>query len=136
LGFDPGSTPSGPTGYGGRFAGSPRFSFNTIFGYDPSQRREEVSGSIPQALVLMNSRSWGQYLNGRDPNMPLGKLLAESMDNDEVVVELYLRCLARQPKPSEVTTCLDYVRTASSRVEAFEDILWALLNRTEFLHRN
>jgi hypothetical protein len=136
LGFDPSSAPSGPTGYGGRFAGSPRFTFNTVFGFDPSQRRDEVSGSIPQALVLMNSRQVGQAINARDKNSSLGKLLADSTDNEEVVVELYLRCLARQPKSDEVTACLDYVGKTGDRVEAFEDILWALINRTEFLQRN
>ncbi len=136
LGFNPSSAPSGPTGYGGRFASGPRFSFNAVFGYDPSQRRDEVSGSIPQALVLMNSRLSNQAVNGRDKSTALGKLLAESTDNEEVVVDLYLRCLARQPKPNEVTSCLEYVRTTGDRIEAFEDILWALINRTEFLHRN
>jgi hypothetical protein len=136
LGFDPSSAVSGATGYGGRFAGSPRFMFNTVFGYDPSQRRDEVSGSIPQALVLMNSSLVGQAINGRDKNSALGKLLAESTDDEEVAVELYLRCLGRQPKSAELAGCLDYVRKTGDRVEAFEDILWALINRTEFLQRN
>ena len=136
LGFDPSSASSGTTGYGGRFPSSPRFQFNTVFGYDPSQRRDEVSGSIPQALVLMNSRLLSQSINGRDKNTALGKLLAESSDNEEVVVDLYLRCLARQPKQDEVAGCLDYVRKTGDRVAAFEDILWALINRTEFLQRN
>ena len=125
LGYDPSSSPSGQAAYGGPFAGSPRFLFNTVFGYDPSQRREEVSGSIPQALSLMNSRLLSQGINGRDPKTALGKLLAESSDNEEVVVELYLRSLARQPKPDEIAACLEYVRTTGDRSEAFEDILWA-----------
>jgi hypothetical protein len=28
--------------------------------------------------------------------------------------------------------CHDYVRTVGNRAEAFEDLLWALLNSTEF----
>jgi hypothetical protein len=52
-----------------------------------------------------------------------------------VVVELYLRSLAREPKDVELKTCLDYVKRIGNRSEAFEDILWSLVNSTEFLHR-
>jgi hypothetical protein len=48
---------------------------------------------------------------------------------------LYLRCLAREPKASELATCIDHVQAADDRTEAFEDILWALVNSTEFLNR-
>ena len=49
---------------------------------------------------------------------------------------LVLRTLARQPSREEIATCLDHVRDAGSRTEAFEDIQWSLINSTEFLHRN
>jgi len=43
--------------------------------------------------------------------------------------------LAREPKTAEIKTCLAYVQAASGRREAFEDILWSLINSTEFLYR-
>src|SRR5262249_42472352 len=46
----------------GQFGQGPRFGFNAVFGFDPSARREEITGSIPQALLLMNSRSIDQNL--------------------------------------------------------------------------
>ena len=108
--------------------------FDAVFGYDPSVRREEVSGSIPQALVLMNSPQIAHAINGESPTA-LGKLLASTKDDSAVAEELYLRCLAREPKPDELKTCLDYVKKTGNRNEAFEDVLWALVNSTEFLHR-
>ena len=65
----------------------------------------------------------------------LGRLLRTQMSDEAVVVELYLRCLAREPENSEVKICLSHVRKTGDRREAFEDILWALLNSTEFLYR-
>jgi hypothetical protein len=56
-------------------------------------------------------------------------------EDKDLVAELYLRCLAREPRQTELTTCLDHVRTVDDRIEAFEDILWALVNSTEFLNR-
>ena len=108
--------------------------FDTVFGYDPSERRDEVSGSIPQSLVLMNSPQLARAMNAESPTA-LGKLLSSTKDDKAVAEELYLRCLAREPKPDEMKTCLDYVQKTGNRNEAFEDVLWALVNSTEFMHR-
>ncbi len=116
------------------FAG-PRGQVNRTFGYDPSVRREEVASSIPQALWMMNAPELNRSINGRRPGTSLGKLLADTKDDEAVAVELYLRCLAREPKDAELSTCLGHVRQSGNRAEAFEDILWALVNSTEFLHR-
>jgi hypothetical protein len=48
---------------------------------------------------------------------------------------VYLRTLARRPTARELSRCLAYVRRVGRRAEAFEDILWALLNSTEFQTR-
>jgi Protein of unknown function (DUF1549)/Protein of unknown function (DUF1553) len=124
----------GDEGYRAALSG-PRAEVNKTFGYDPSVRRDEVAGSIPQALFLMNAPELGRAINGRQRSTALGRLMAEVPDDKDLVAELYLRCLAREPKSSELETCLDYVRSAEDRTEAFEDVLWALLNSTEFLNR-
>jgi hypothetical protein len=119
--------------------GGPRGRFNTAFGYDPSQRRDEIAGSIPQALEMMNSPLINSALRGTGPTM-LARLLGEIKDDRDLVEELYLKTLARQPSQSELATCLLFVKevgndTPDKRTEAFEDILWGLVNSTEFLHR-
>lgn len=124
-------------GYGGGRAllGSPRSQFNQTFGYDPSSKREEITGSIPQALLMMNSPYVATGIDGQSARTTLGKLLAEETNDEAVAVELYLRCLAREPNKQELTVCLDHVKTTGNRTEAFEDILWSIVNSTEFLHR-
>jgi hypothetical protein len=124
----------GPMGLAAR-ARSPRGQFLQVFGYDPSEAREEVAGTIPQALLLINSRVVGQAINGKSPRSQLGRLLSDTPDDEDVVVELYLRVLSRQPVDEELSTCLDYVKETNDRAEAFEDILWSLVNSTEFLYR-
>ncbi|MBA4016411.1 MAG: hypothetical protein C0483_04410 [Pirellula sp.] len=119
-----------------RFAlGSPRAQFSRVFGYDPSSKRDEVTGSIPQALLLMNAPNLAAGINGRSTATTLGKLLAEDRKDESVVVELYLRCLAREPNAKELAVCLEHVKQTENRVEAFEDLLWSIVNSTEFLHR-
>jgi hypothetical protein len=179
-----------PAGFGGarggaagpRLARGPRSTFAAVFGYDPSERRDEIAGSIPQALAMMNAPLVNTALRGSDgqfgampgfgaggpgigrvpggavrpgmggaglggrrlggPGMPgmgrstmLSRLMDETDDNQALVEELYLQVLARQPSPSETTTCLLYVKEVGRRSEAFEDILWGLVNSAEFLHR-
>jgi hypothetical protein len=126
----------------GRQGGKGRFQprnirgvFDAVFGYDPSVRRDEVGGSIPQALTLMNSPQLARAMNGKQSETALGSLLASTKDDNAVTTELYLRCLAREPKSHELQTCLEHVKKTGNRTEAFEDIQWALVNSTEFLHR-
>ena len=121
---------SGPS----RRRNSPRAVFNLGFGYDPSEPREEVKSSIPQALAMMNSPFINQAINARRPD-GLGALLRKHSDSKDALVELYLGTLSRGPSPKELRTCLTYVRKVGDRFEAFEDIQWALINSTEFLHR-
>ena len=120
----------GPRGYGG-----PRAQFAAVFGYDPSDRRDEISGSIPQALLLMNSPLISRAVNGHDKKTDLGKLLASVSADDDVAVELYLRCFGRGPNADELRVATDYVRSAGDRATGFEDVFWALINSPEFLHR-
>ncbi len=114
-------------------ANTPRGQINQTFGYDPSDRRDEIASSIPQALFLMNSPDINRAISAR--RGPLGQLLDKESDNEAVVLELYLRTLAREPKSSEVEKCLEHVRSTGNREAAFEDIQWALINSTEFLYR-
>ncbi len=46
---------------------------------------------------------------------------------------LYQRVLSRQPTAQEQATCQRFIRKGSDRKEALEDVLWTLVNSTEFL---
>ena len=129
--------PSG-TLWHGRFAGGPAdalMAYTVSLPFDRRLWRDDVAGSIPQALFLMNSPELARAMNGRQRSTTLGRLLADVPENRDLVAELYLRCLAREPRPAELATCLDHVQAADDRTEAFEDILWALVNSSEFLNR-
>ena len=108
--------------------------FLKTFGVDPSMPNDDVLGTIPQALYLMNSPIITREIQAR-PNSMLGFLLTSHPDNRSVLELLYLRALGRRPTDREVRSCGNYLQSVGNRAEAFEDILWALLNSTEFLSR-
>jgi len=65
----------------------------------------------------------------------LGRMLSTMEKDEEIAVELYLKILARTPSDEELQVCLQHVAQVDKRQEAFEDVLWSLINSTEFLHR-
>ena len=119
---------------GNRRLGNVRTQFAQLFGYDPSMPAADVTGTIPQALFLMNSPVLNARVRAHE-GTPLARLLRETSEDEAVVTRLYLQTIAREPSPQEVKTCLDYLAEVGDRSEAFEDILWTLLNSTEFLTR-
>jgi hypothetical protein len=129
----------GPIDPGGadlrRRAGSPKRKFEQVFGFDPSAPRESVEGSIPQALLLMNHPSIEKGIDAGSASSLLGKLLATQHSDRGIIEMLYLRVLGRLPTRQEIATCEASLKT-SDRTEGFEDILWALVNSTEFLHQH
>ncbi len=118
-----------------RARGNARNAFNAVFGYDPSVPRDELTGSIPQALYMMNSPTITRSVEARRPGAALSDILQDYPRDDDVVTELYLRCLARTPSKDELQTCRDYLAGIEERREGMEDIFWVLINTAEFLHR-
>lgn len=129
----------GPRAGGGRQvvqfapgADAGRFAFAQLFGFDPSTPQSDVLGTIPQALLLMNSTTVEALIDA-DRDSRLRRLLQEFDDNAEAVEELYLLVLSRLPTDNELQICLAHIDQAEQRGVAFEDIFWSLLNSTEFL---
>lgn len=123
------NVPGRPYGLAG-----PRMALEQVFGYDPSVPRDEVKGSIPQALLLMNSPMLANAMSAR-PGTMLARLLGATDDDTAAVRALYLQILSRQPREEEVSIFQRHRAAAASRAEAFEDLLWALINSSDFLHR-
>jgi hypothetical protein len=118
---------------GGPFAG--RFGvegqFKQEFGFDPSTRPEEVEGSVSQVLLMMNNPALNQKIRAAGNNT-LARILATYSEDDEALRAVYMKALARRPTDRELARCREHIRGAGSRAEAFEDILWALINSTEY----
>ncbi len=117
-----------------RRPGGQRLLFDRLFGVDPSVANDDVMGTIPQALFLMNSPPINNRIQAK-PGMVLGEILNTAPNERAALGALYVRVLSRQPTTHEVEVCGRYLASVSDPREAFEDIYWSLINTTEFITR-
>jgi Protein of unknown function (DUF1549)/Protein of unknown function (DUF1553) len=102
------------------------------FKIDPSMAPDEVQGTIPQALLMMNSVLVDSYISAKGKTF-LADALEKKLPTEEIVTALYERTLSRRPNSRELTTINRFMKTVPDRREALEDVFWTLLNSTEFL---
>jgi hypothetical protein len=105
--------------------------FKETFAFDPSARPEDVEGSVPQALMLMNNRLINNQIRATG-NTVLARVLRNFPKNTDAIEQVYLRALGRSPTDREKQTCLEHLADVGQRGKAFEDILWSLINSAEF----
>lgn len=105
----------------------PRDNFLTFFriedGYDPL----EYQNGIPQALRLMNSAQ-GNSTQGSVSQA----IKTAGNDPAKVVEQLYLIGLSRRPTAEEQARMVEYV-SKNGGAQAYNDVLWALINSSEFM---
>ena len=88
--------------------------------------------SMSQALYLVNTNHMeGKLRSGAR----IQRLIKAGASNEQIIEELYLAALARRPTEQEFQAALAYVEQAGpkQRVQALQDVLWAILNTKEFL---
>ncbi len=90
-----------------------------------------VEANLSQSLHMLNSGDvQGRLQNGqgraarfnRDPDRP---------DSDKIR-ELYLAAFAREPRPEESAFILTRIADYQNKQQAWEDVIWAILNAREF----
>jgi uncharacterized protein DUF1549/uncharacterized protein DUF1553 len=84
-----------------------------------------------------------QFFNGpliygklRDENNRFRKLMAAGKSHAEIIRELYLAGICREPSPKELQASLAHLASKNDDVAAMEDIAWAILNTNEFLFQH
>jgi hypothetical protein len=123
--------------------------FERVFGeanLDPKKYEE----TIPQALFVMNGpspgaprtgpngQSYGPQPQAQGPSLSerrhnaIRRLLAREDDERERVTRIYLAAFGRPARKAELEDALAYAKAAPDATDAYEDLLWALLNSAEF----
>ncbi len=94
------------------------------------ERSQEAT--LAQSLHLLNSKEVQAKL-ASDVGRPAA-MAASSQTPTELLEELYLSALSRHPTTQELETAVKYVAERADRKrEAYEDLVWAIINSKEFL---
>jgi hypothetical protein len=101
-----------------------------------SAARDSVNASetrleptLAQALHMVN----GDTIEGKlGKSTVVPRMLAAGKKPGEIVEELFVRTLSRKPSESEMKKMMAIVSPAPADKSAYDDVLWALLNSTEF----
>ncbi|MEM7011658.1 MAG: DUF1549 and DUF1553 domain-containing protein, partial [Verrucomicrobiota bacterium] len=90
--------------------------------------------SLGQALELYNGGTVHKMLS--NPENRIYRALREEQSAEHIIFELYLRAFGRKPSATEQQVVLSYVNSSEDRGDAFEDVVWALINKDEFLYQH
>jgi len=89
------------------------------------------AASLSQTMYLFNDEKLMAKIH--DEKGRLKKLVETIRDDGKVLDELYLSTLTRFPTPGERDRSLNHIKGAGSRLEGYQDILWSLFNRHDFI---
>ena len=107
--------------------------FVVAFDNDENDESTTFNGTIPQALMMMNSE-----LIDKACSVERGSFLFEQMSSPgaetQKINDLYLAALTRKPTRAEMTKMQKALaRYGNAKLNGYQDMFWALLNSNEFI---
>ena len=110
--------------------------FLTVFGSPQSETACECERSqeanLAQSLHLLNSAEVQEKLS-HDGGQAAAMAADEASATDDKIRDLYLTAFARVPDDEELAIARGHVEKSEQPRQAYEDIIWALVNTKEFL---
>ncbi len=109
--------------------------FLTVFGRPEATTACECEraneSTLAQSLHFANSKELIAKL--ADTNGLASSLASRTSSHEENVRELYVRAFSRKPNETELKPAISYIEGKSNKLEAYQDLTWAVLNCKEFL---
>lgn len=103
--------------------------FVYTFNDDEMNEAENFSGTMTQALLMMNS-DLAEKVTEKRPGNFIQQLVNKVSDPEERIELIYLNTISRYPSDAEMERLL---KKASKNEDFYEDLQWALLNSSEFI---
>lgn len=108
--------------------------FTYTFQDDEMNEAEDFSGTITQALLMMNS-DITEKITEKRPGNYIAQIMNKETDPQERINLLYLNTLGRFPSEKEMDSALKTAgnKTTGDLEDGYEDLLWAMINSSEFV---
>jgi len=109
--------------------------FRFVIDDDEGKEKETFSGTVPQALLMMNSEFVNNAI-GANPGGTLSEILRSRESIADRVKGMYLAALTREPTIPELRRIEDHIKSEGGVTAAYEDVFWALVNSAEYLNNH
>lgn len=108
--------------------------FIVAFETDENDESTSFNGTIPQALMMMNSDLIRNAIDAKKGGFLYETVMGKGSDADKVA-ELFLATLSRKPTRTEMKAATDTFRRLppDQKLVLYQDLFWALLNSNEFI---
>lgn len=107
--------------------------FVVAFDTDENDEATTFNGTIPQALMMMNSELMQKAVNA-DRGSFLYETMMSAEPDSKKIQKLYMASLTRMPVRAEMRNAGKLIsRYGANRAAAYQDLFWALLNSNEFI---
>ncbi|MBT4866807.1 MAG: DUF1553 domain-containing protein [Planctomycetaceae bacterium] len=107
--------------------------FVVAFNTDENDESTTFNGTIPQALMMMNGDLIQDAVSIEKGSF-LRRVLEENGPDSKKIRRLYFSALSRAPTRKEIGAATKMIRARQAdKIEAYQDLYWALLNSNEFI---
>ncbi len=106
--------------------------FVVAFGTDENDEATTFNGTIPQSLMMMNGELTQNAIQAAQGGYLYSVLSSRDSDNTKIR-RLFLSTLSRIPTRAEMSKASRMIRESRNKLEAYQDLFWALLNCNEFI---
>ena len=107
--------------------------FVVAFDNDENDEATTFNGTIPQALMMMNSELINKAVSAERGSF-LNDTLSARGSETEKLNDLYLAALTRRPSRNEARAAQTVMKAyRGNKIAAYQDLFWALLNSNEFI---
>ena len=90
----------------------------------------KLEPTLSQSLHLLNGGTTTQKIQ---QGGLVARRLKDKAPPEQIVEELYIRCLSREPSGEEREKLTAIIAEQKDKQKALEDVFWALLNTREFM---
>jgi hypothetical protein len=90
----------------------------------------KMEPNLSQALHFLNGATINEKIKSGNV---IGRMLEAGSSPEQIINDLYLRCLSRGVTRVEIQSLLKGIEQQEHKQAALEDVFWAVLNSREFI---
>jgi hypothetical protein len=106
--------------------------FDELYDEAESVNPDAFDGTIPQSLIMLNGTFVNEAIKPQKGTM-MSYILTGNKSPKEVIRTIFMATLSRRPTKVESRKFTKYIGSRGASTQTYEDLMWALINSSDFL---